>query len=57
MRSGSGLGMRANGTSSYDLLDGAPLGLDTYRFFRSFGINLKQVYGATEASALIACQS
>jgi long-chain acyl-CoA synthetase len=36
---------------------GAPLGPDTYRFFRSFGINLKQVYGATEASALIACQS
>ncbi len=36
---------------------GAPLGPDTYRFFRSFGINLKQVYGATEASALIACQT
>ena len=36
---------------------GAPLGPDTYRFFRSFGINLKQVYGATEASALIACQA
>ncbi|MBS0541908.1 MAG: AMP-binding protein, partial [Proteobacteria bacterium] len=35
---------------------GAPLGPDTYRFFRSIGINLKQVYGATEASALIACQ-
>ena len=35
---------------------GAPLGPDTYRFFRSFGINLKQVYGATEASAMIACQ-
>jgi long-chain acyl-CoA synthetase len=35
---------------------GAPLGPDTYRFFRSFGINLKQVYGATEASALISCQ-
>jgi long-chain acyl-CoA synthetase len=35
---------------------GAPLGPDTYRFFRSFGINLKQVYGATEASALVACQ-
>ncbi|MGE4075743.1 MAG: AMP-binding protein [Reyranella sp.] len=36
---------------------GAPLGPDTYRFFRSFGINLKQVYGATEASALISCQA
>ena len=35
---------------------GAPLGPDSYRFFRSFGINLKQIYGATEASALIACQ-
>ncbi|MFO1082460.1 MAG: AMP-binding protein [Reyranellaceae bacterium] len=35
---------------------GAPLGPDTYRFFRSFGINLKQIYGATEASAMIACQ-
>jgi long-chain acyl-CoA synthetase len=36
---------------------GAPLGPDTYRFFRAFGINLKQVYGATEASALISCQA
>jgi long-chain acyl-CoA synthetase len=36
---------------------GAPLGPDTYRFFRSFGVNLKQVYGATEATALIACQA
>ncbi len=35
---------------------GAPLGPDTFRFFRSFGINLKQVYGATEGSALIAFQ-
>ena len=35
---------------------GAPLGPDTFRFFRSFGINLKQVYGATEASALVAIQ-
>jgi long-chain acyl-CoA synthetase len=36
---------------------GAPLGPDTYRFFRSFGINLKQIYGATEATAMIACQA
>ena len=36
---------------------GAPLGPDIYRFFRSFGINLKQIYGATEASAMIACQA
>ncbi len=35
---------------------GAPLGPDTFRFFRSFGVNLKQVYGATEGSALIAFQ-
>src|SRR4029450_11416095 len=36
---------------------GAPLGPDTYRFFRSFCSTLKQVYGATEASALISCQA
>ena len=36
------------------LTGGAPLGPDTFRFFRSFGINLKQIYGATEASALVA---
>src|SRR5258707_4901806 len=36
---------------------GAPLGPDPYRFSRSCGITLKQVYGATEASALIACQA
>ncbi|MBS0244629.1 MAG: AMP-binding protein, partial [Proteobacteria bacterium] len=29
---------------------------DTFRFFRSIGINLKQVYGQTEASALVAFQ-
>jgi long-chain acyl-CoA synthetase len=39
------------------LTGGAPLGADTFRFFRSFGINLKQIYGATEASALVALQS
>jgi long-chain acyl-CoA synthetase len=38
------------------LTGGAPLGPDTFRFFRSFGINLKQIYGATEASALVAWQ-
>ncbi len=38
------------------LTGGAPLGPDTFRFFRSFGINLKQIYGATEASALVAIQ-
>jgi long-chain acyl-CoA synthetase len=35
---------------------GAPLGTDTFRFFRSVGINLKQVYGATELSGLCAVQ-
>ena len=38
------------------LTGGAPLGADTFRFFRSFGINLKQIYGATEASALVCLQ-
>jgi long-chain acyl-CoA synthetase len=35
---------------------GAPLGADTYRFFRSFGINLKQVWGSTELSGLASLQ-
>jgi long-chain acyl-CoA synthetase len=35
---------------------GAPLGPDAFRFFRSFGINLKQVYGSTEVSALVSIQ-
>ncbi len=35
---------------------GAPLGADTYRFFRSFGINLKQVWGSTELAGLAALQ-
>ncbi|WP_291846308.1 AMP-binding protein [Bradyrhizobium sp.] len=39
------------------LTGGAPLGPDTFRFFRSFGINLKQIYGATELSALACAQS
>src|SRR5215467_6983932 len=38
------------------LTAGAPLGADTFRFFRSLGINLKKIYGATEASALVAMQ-
>jgi len=38
------------------LTGGAPLGADTFRFFRSFGINLKQVYGSTEACGLVALQ-
>jgi long-chain acyl-CoA synthetase len=35
---------------------GAPLGPETFRFFRSFGINLKQVWGATELSGLASLQ-
>jgi long-chain acyl-CoA synthetase len=35
---------------------GAPLGADVFRFFRSFGVNLKQVYGATELSGLCSVQ-
>jgi long-chain acyl-CoA synthetase len=35
---------------------GAPLGPDTFRFFRSFGLNLKQVWGSTELSGLATLQ-
>ena len=35
---------------------GAPLGPDTFRFFRSFGINLKQIYGSTEVTGLVSLQ-
>ena len=38
------------------LTGGAPLGADTFRLFRAFGVNLKQIYGATEATALVALQ-
>ena len=38
------------------LTGGAPLGADTFRLFRSFGVNLKQIYGATEATAMVALQ-
>ncbi len=31
---------------------GAPLGPDTFRFFRAFGVNLKQVYGSTEITGV-----
>jgi long-chain acyl-CoA synthetase len=39
------------------LTGGAPLGADTFRFFRSFGVNLKQVYGATECCGLVSLQA
>jgi long-chain acyl-CoA synthetase len=35
---------------------GAPLGPDTFRFFRSFGVNIKQVWGSTELSGLASLQ-
>jgi long-chain acyl-CoA synthetase len=38
------------------LTGGAPLGPDTFRFFRGFGVNLKQVYGSTELSGLATLQ-
>jgi long-chain acyl-CoA synthetase len=47
------LGLRI---SRWCLSGGAPLGPDTFRFFRSFGVNLKQIYGATEASAIVVFQ-
>ena len=31
-------------------------GADTFRFFRAFGINLKQVYGSTEPGAFVSVQ-
>jgi long-chain acyl-CoA synthetase len=44
------------GRARWAYTGGAPLGGDAYRFFRSFGINLKQIYGATELSGLAALQ-
>ena len=38
------------------LTGGASLGADTFRFFRAFGINLKQVYGSTELAAFVSVQ-
>jgi long-chain acyl-CoA synthetase len=35
---------------------GAPLGPDTFRFFRGLGINLKQIYGSTEMGGLATLQ-
>jgi long-chain acyl-CoA synthetase len=35
---------------------GAPLGPDIFRFFRAIGVNLKQVYGATELSGVCSAQ-
>ena len=38
------------------LTGGAPLGPETFRFFRGFGVNLKQIYGSTEISGLASLQ-
>jgi long-chain acyl-CoA synthetase len=35
---------------------GAPLGADVFRFFRAIGVNLKQVYGATELAGVCSAQ-
>ena len=47
------LGMRR---ARWCLTGGAPMGPDTFRFFRGFGINLKQVYGMTEVGGLVSLQ-
>ena len=44
------------GRARWALTGGAPLGPDTFRFFRSIGVNLKQVYGSTETTALVSIQ-
>jgi long-chain acyl-CoA synthetase len=44
------------GRARWAYTGGAPLGPDAYRFFRAFGVNLKQIYGATELSGLAALQ-
>ncbi len=47
------LGLRR---AKWALTGGAPLGPDTFRFFRAFGVNLKQVYGSTETTGLVSLQ-
>ena len=44
------------GRARWAYTGGAPLGADTFRFFRAIGVNLKQVYGATELAGLCALQ-
>jgi long-chain acyl-CoA synthetase len=36
---------------------GAPMGPDVFRFYRSLGLNLKQLYGQTESCAYVCIQS
>jgi long-chain acyl-CoA synthetase len=47
------LGLRR---ARWALTGGAPLGPETFRFFRGIGVNLKQVYGSTETTGLISLQ-
>jgi long-chain acyl-CoA synthetase len=47
------LGLRR---ARWAMTGGAPLGPDTFRFFRSIGVNLKQVYGSTETTGLVSLQ-
>jgi long-chain acyl-CoA synthetase len=47
------LGLRR---TRFALTGGAPLGPDTFRFFRAIGVNLKQVYGSTETTGLVSLQ-
>jgi long-chain acyl-CoA synthetase len=47
------LGLRR---ARWAMTGGSPLGPDTFRFFRAFGVNLKQVYGSTETTGLISLQ-
>jgi long-chain acyl-CoA synthetase len=42
--------------TKWALTGGAPLGPDAFRFFRSIGVNLKQVYGSTETTGLVSLQ-
>jgi long-chain acyl-CoA synthetase len=44
------------GRARWAYTGGAPLGPDTFRFFRAFGVNLKQVYGSTESTGLVSLQ-
>ncbi|MDF1719774.1 MAG: AMP-binding protein [Minwuia sp.] len=45
------------GRARWVYVGGAPLGPDSFRFFRAMGINLKQVYGSTEVTGLVTLQS
>jgi long-chain acyl-CoA synthetase len=42
--------------SRYAYTGGAPLGEEVFNFYRSIGLNLKQLYGQTESSAYVCIQ-